>query len=241
MDTSFWKSLKPNLKPDLEFKQTKKQFFGRYLWRLEIHAECSDLVNPSFKDMMAEVAKRRIRAQARNYGGSWRYSNIERYDKVDYVLLQTIRNIRETYKDTIKVRCEDPWVQFYAESEDELKVIAQSLSNEECILAITGPTPGTEELLTGDKIIGSKKILHRYKIMLRDGNYNLTSKTQILDLLEAQGDAVKIPESLRHGLTRAYTGMWNTFFYANEESVTTMLNLIHPGIVGKIHEVVHLD
>lgn len=241
MDTSFWKSLKSNSKPDLEFKQTKKQFFGRYLWRLEIHAECSDLINPCYKDMMAEVAKRKIRAQARNYGGSWRYSNVDRYDQVDYVLLQTIRNIRDTYKDTIKVRCEDPWVQFYAKTEDELKVIAQRLSKEQSILAITGPAAGTEELLAGDKIIGSRKIQHRYKIMLRDGNYNLETKTQILELLKAQGEAVKIPASLQHGLTRGYTGMWNTFFYANEESVTTMLNLIHPGIVGKIHEVVHLD
>ena len=77
--------------------------------------------------------------------------------------------------------------------------------------------------------------------MLRDGNYNREAKLQILDLLEAQGEEVKIPASLRHGLTRDYTGMWGTFFYANEASVTTMLNLIHPGIVGKIHEVVHLD
>ena len=241
MDTSFWKSLKPNLKPDIEFKQTKKQFFGRYLWRLEVHAECSDLVNPVYKDMMAEVAKRKLRAQMRNYGGSWRYDRIDRYDTVDYVLLQTIRNMRETYKDTVKIRCEDPWVQFYAETEDELKVIAQCLSKEECILAITGPAAGTEDLLASDKIIGSKKIEHRYKIMLRDGNYNRDAKLQILDLLEAQGTEVKIPASLRHGLTRDYTGMWGTFFYANEASVTTMLNLIHPGIVGKIHEVVHLD
>lgn len=241
MDISFWNKIKGGWKPDLEFKQTKKQFFGRYLWRLEVHAECSDLVNPVYKDMLGEVAKRKIRAQMRNYGGSWRYNQVDRYDKVDYVLLQTIRNIRDTYKDTVKVRCEDPWVQFYAETEDEIKVIAQSLSKEECILAVTGPAPGTEAILTGDKIIASKKILHRYKIMLRDGNYNRDAKSQILDLLEAQGDAVKIPASLRHGLTRDYTGMWGTFFYANEESISTMLNLIHPGIVGKIHEVVHLD
>jgi hypothetical protein len=202
MDTSFWKSLKPNLKPDIEFKNTKKQFFGRYLWRLEVHVECSDLINPFYKDMMTEVAKRRLRAQARNYGGSWRYNNVERYDRVDYVLLQTIRNIRDTYKDTIKVRCEDPWIQFYAETEGELKVIAQSLGKEQCIRAVTGPVPGTEALLTGDKIIASDKIKHRYKVMLRDGSYNKTTKLQILELLEAQGDSVKIPASLRHGLTR---------------------------------------
>ena len=241
MDTSFWNKIKAGQKPDIEFKQTKKQFFGRYLWRLEVRAECSDLVNPVYKDMMAEVAKRKVRAQLRNYGGSWRYTNIDRYDKVDFVLLQTIRNIRNTYKDTIKVRCEDPWVQFYARSEDELKVIAQSLSSQETIMAVSGPTPGTEAALSDDKIIASKKIQHRYKIMLRDGNYNRDVKAQILELLEAQGEEVKIPASLRHGLTRDYTGMWGTFFYANEISVTTMLNLMHPGIVGKIHEVVHLD
>ena len=157
------------------------------------------------------------------------------------MLLQTIRNIRSTYKDSIKVRCEDPWVQFYTETEDELKVIAQSLGNEQCILSVTGPIPGTESLLTGDKIIASQKIQHRYKIMLRDGNYNQNIKSHILNLLESMGDEVKIPASLRYGLTREYTGMWGTFLYANDDSITTMLNLVHPGIVGKIHEVVHLE
>ena len=241
MDTSFWNKIKPGLTPTIEFKSTKKQFFGRYLWRLEIRAECSDLINACYKDMMGEVARRRLRDQSRNYGGSWRYNNVARYDRVDYVLLQTIRNIRDTYKDTIKVRCEDPWVQFYAETEDELKVIAQSLGNDECVLAVTGPAPGTEELLSSDKIIASKKIQHRYKIMLRDGNYNRDIKAQILTLLDSMGEEVKIPLSLRHGLGRDYTGMWGTFLYANDESVITMLNLLHPGIVGKIHELVHLE
>ena len=237
MDTSFWQTLNQGI----AFKTTKKQFFGNYLWRLEIHCECADLISPVYTDMIAEVTRRqKQQAIRKNFGGSWRYLIENNYDKVDYVLLQTIRNIRSTYQDQIKIRSENPHIQFYTKTQEQLKTIAQSLGNSECLCIVTGPKQGTESMLIDDKIIASTRITHQYKVNLRDGSYTQTQKQQILNLLQSQGNDVKITAGTVHGLTRPYPGMWGAFFYCNDLAITTMLSLISPGIVGKIHEVVHV-
>jgi len=237
MDILFWNKANNNIK----FKETKKQFFGQYLWRLELDCECADLINPVYVDMMAEVKRRRVVEDVRkNFGGSWKLLiNTNKFDNVDYTLLQTLRNIRTTYGDNIKIRIEDPSVQLYAKTQDELKVLALSLGNTNCIKSVTGPKTGTEQLLAEDKIIASDRIKHRYKIVLRDGSYELSSKHQLLNLLRAQDAEVKLTTGLVHNLTRPYKAIWGAFFYCNDLSLVTMINLISPGMVGKIHEVVH--
>jgi len=237
MDTLFWQTLNQ----DVKFKRTKKQFFGQHLWRLEIYCECADLISPVYTDMIAEVARRqRQEAIRKNFGGSWRDLIRPNYNNIDYVLLQTVRNIRNTYQNQIKIRVENPHVQIYTQTQEELKTIAQSLGNTECICSVTGPDSGTEALLLEDKIITSTRITYQYKVNLRDGSYNQTQKQQILNVLQSQGDDVKITAGTVHGLTRPYSGMWGAFFYCNDLTITTMLSLISPGIVGKIHEVVHV-
>jgi hypothetical protein len=234
MDTSFWNNLNKNIK----FNRTKKQFFGKYLWRLEVKCEGADLTNLKYLDMQQEVAHRKLIALNRNYGGSWKTQyRPKQFDTIDYVLLQSIRNIRTTYADVVKIRVENPWIQFYTENEHDLQTVANSLTDPNTISVLTGPKSGTEELLKGDVIFVGDRILHKYKIMLRDGKYDLSHKTQILDLLEAQDENVKITPGLRYKLTRSYPGMWGAFVYVNDLGVAILLNLIVPGIVGKIYEV----
>jgi hypothetical protein len=239
MDTSFWNNLNKNI----EFKNTKKQFFEKYLWRLEIKCELVDLSDLKYQDLQKEVELRRVLEKNRNYGGSWKTIKYgpTQFSNVDYVLIQSIRNIRTTYADIIKVRVESPWMQFYTESESDLQTIAQSLSDSKCIMGVTGPAEGTEQLLRDNVIIGGGKISQKYKVMLRDGSYPVSAKQQILSILEAQETSdIKITAGVRHTLTRPYPAMWGAFFYCNDLGITTILNLISPGIVSKVHEVVQL-
>jgi hypothetical protein len=234
MDISFWN----NLNPDIKFKDTRKQFFGQYLWRMEIHSNCIRVACHDDPEHSIEVLK--FQAQNRsNWGGSWRNPNwhfdIKQYDCIDFELFKSIKEIKKTFT-TIKSRVEESNLQYYAESENDLKLIAGKLTNTSCIKSITGPRKGTEQLLRRDKII-APKIPYRYKILIRDGTYNLPLKAQLLNLLESQED-IKITSGLRHNLKRPYPGVWGAFFYANDLGITTMLSIMSPGIIGKIHEVV---
>jgi len=232
MDTSFWNSLNYGIK----FKETKKRFWGQYLWRMEIHADCAQVACYDNTERAVELLK--LQAQNRsNWGGSWRHkAQADRYDKVDFGLLKSIRTLKENFVSLTKTRIEDSNVQFYTKDENDLKSVAKILSTYSCIRAITGPRAGTEELLCSDVII-APKIPFKYKILLRDGTYDLLLKEQMLNLLESQED-VKLTAGLRHNLKRPYPGMWGAFFYTNDLGVVTMLSLMSPGIVGKIHEVV---
>jgi len=234
MDTLYWKTLNS----DIEFKTTRKQYFGQYLWRLEMSAHCADVTR--YDDMVAEVARLKKQAIIRNTTSSaWnnRWCDPHYYDQIDYSLLRSIKTIKSEFADLVKIRIEDSAVQFYARTESAMKQVAGALSHRGSLKSITGPEIGTESLLYADVII-SKRIQHRYKVMLRDGKYNLQTKQQMLHLLQDQGDNVKITAGVVHAFTRPYPGMWGAFFYCNDLAVTTMLALMSPGIVGKIHEVV---
>jgi len=234
MDTLYWN----NLNSEIKFKTTRKQFFGRYLWRMEIHANCVNVALYDDPEHAVEVMKYRAQ-NSNNWGGSWRdpywHFDKEKYNNVDFALFERIKYIKATFT-KIKTRVEESSLQYYAETEDELKQIAIELGKNSCIQYITGPRAGTEQLLLSDAIF-SPKVSYRYKILIRDGNYNLALKEQVLNLLEAQED-IKLTAGIRHGLKRPYPAIWGAFFYANDLSIVTMLNLMSPGIVGKIHEVV---
>jgi len=235
MDTLYWN----NLSVGIKFKETKKQFWGRYLWRMEIQANCADVAFHDDPQRSVKILKAQATNRS-NYGGSWRnpywYNNVGKYDNVNYSLLNSIKNIKQSLSATAKVRVESDRVQFYTGSENELKQIASMLHNTTCVEAITGPRAGTEQLLISDAIL-APKIPFKYKILLRDGTYALPLKEQMLNLLESQPD-IKITAGLRHNLKRPYPGVWGAFFYANDLGITTMLSLMSPGIIGKIHEVV---
>lgn len=235
MDTLYWS----NISPDIKFKETKKQFYGKYLWRIELQVKCANVACDHDPERSVEVLKFHAKNRS-NYGGSWRnpyWHSIQSglYENVDFDLLKAIKHIKENFSN-IKFRVEESRVQFYTETESDLKQIASLLSNFDCIQAITGPRPGTEEMLSSDVII-AKKIPFKYKVLLRDGNYRLELKHQLLNLLESQED-IKITAGLRHNLLRPWPGMWGAFFYTNDLGITTMMSLMSPGIIGKIHEVV---
>jgi hypothetical protein len=235
MDTLFWKTLNKSIR----FRDTKKQFFNQYLWRLELVCEFADLMDPKYLDLVGEIEKRKVLARNRNFGGTWRnFIPMNKFESVDYALILSLRDIRHMHGAMVKFRIETPMVQIYADNEQQLKNITAMLSDTGSVQIITGPATGTENILQSGGIIGSSKIVHKYKVMLRDGKYDLHSKQQLLNFLQAQGDDVKINAGLVRGLTRPYPGMWGAFFYTNDLGVTTMLDLMSPGIVGKIHEVV---
>ena len=153
-----------------------------------------------------------IQAQAQshiNYGGSWYGSGaVQRakdYKNVDFNLIYAVKNVRDNFVSTIKTRIEEHNVQFYAESESDLQLISKLLATDYCCIdTITGPRVGTEQLLSSDVII-TKNIPYKYKVMIRDGAYDLTVKEQIFNLLEAQED-VKITAGLTYQLRRPWNG-----------------------------------
>jgi hypothetical protein len=76
--------------------------------------------------------------------------------------------------------------------------------------------------------------------MLRDGDYDLETKELIWRQLRANKD-VMVPLHLDNLLKKKYSYLWSSYFYTNDDSIVTVLALVAPGIIGKIHPIEHLQ
>lgn len=227
MDTLFWRNANPNVR----FSKTRKMFFGRFMWRLEYYVVGARIINDrSVSDIGGHVALKNLTAM------SW---NLERYRNVLTPHLEHFRTVADVWKDRCKTRGEWNTYHFYVENETDAKAIAEAISSQiDCApIAVTGPIAGTEDkLLSGAVFMDAEKIPHKYKIMLRDGVYNVQTKTSILTQLLAHPD-VRVPPAVVNVLKSVHNGLWGAYFYADDTSITTMLALIAPGLVGKIYTI----
>lgn len=233
MDLSFWN----NVNLGVEKQETAKQFYGRFLWRLVIRADGGRLIETPGSIAVALAHKKSLRAT--NWWGNHRGIN---YEAVDISLLENIREIKSTYGNKIRIRIEDPQIQFYTEDEATLIEIAKQLVPSTCIEKVCGPADAAQEqLLRNGVIIRKLETDYKYKVVLKDGRYSITIKEQILNYLNNLGDEVKVSKGSKKMLDSKYSHIWGVFFYTNDPSLVTFITLIEPTIVAKIHELVQVS
>jgi len=205
--------------------------------RLEVYG--GRIVQESTDYETAITARRHFRQI--NPGGYWGRASTHNLDKIDVALLHVIRAVKDN-NPNVKIRVEEPEIQFYAETENELKTIVDQLGPKyrHIVLGISGPAnQQTQNLLKSGVIIRKKNFSYKYKVVLRDGRCNVITKQQMLNYLEGLGtDEVKVSGGVKRMLSSKFDGFWNIWFYANDEKVTTFLELIHPGCILNIHPVV---
>lgn len=243
MDISFW--IKHN--PKITVEHTTKKYFNRYLYRLVVYAPAGRLIDVSgpTSDMDKLLATRIAINKHINPGGWWgiqkqpgKYINT-----ANTKLLTVLRDIR-LHSVNFKLRIEEPFIQIYAESESDLQSLITTHTNvfKENILTITGPeNSATKEMLNAGAIIRKSDIGFKYKVILRDGRYSLSSKTDLLNYITNLGpDIIRIPRSSVRMLSKGTSSIWGCYFYTNDLSINTFLTLICPGVILKTHELVIL-
>jgi hypothetical protein len=137
-------------------------------------------------------------------------------------------------------------VQIYAKSAEDLQnLVTTHFSNDQrhYVAAVAGPKDAAAEAaLNSGAIIRRENNGYRYKIILKDGRYTPGIKQSLLQYLENQGtEQVHLSKTAREMLSKTTSFVWNLYFYCNDTSIITFLNLISPGIVSNYHELVVLD
>lgn len=240
MAISFWTKLTPKI----EYIPTRKQFYGQYLCKLTLEVNGSRLIYANPKDSLLEELYRRIE-QYKKYsrGGSWHSAEKTRElmaTNIDEI--ERLRLLKEEYKNTVRIRVEEPNIQLYTETEAELQEIANRLTPDmqRRLLTVSYPKDAAaERFLREDKIIAkSYRIPQRYKIVFRDGQYSNEIKRNVLNYLLSIDKEIRIPQHTIRMLTSTHSYIWNSYIYADDTSLTTFITLLAPGLVGKIHELV---
>jgi hypothetical protein len=243
MDLSFWSKVAPGI----VYEPTRKQFYNKFCYKLVMRAECGRIVNDkgSVQDELAK--RRRTRDNVRyNYGGSWLSRHLESIEGASEIQLETLRSIRNGYGNQIKMRIEEPWVQIYTKDYQTLQDVANRFPSDlqQKIMSVSFPESAEkQELLEQGKILvrPSNKITYRYKVFLRDGNYSSDLKRSVFNYLVGLGTDVKVSTATANMLLNGHSFMWGGFLYVNDPAVLTMVSIISPGIIGKIHELVDAE
>jgi hypothetical protein len=236
MDTSFW--IRCN--PKVTVEHTTKKYYGKYLYKIVVYCPAGRLID-SKGAMTVELTHRKEVTKHINQSGWWGARHNRDLDSADVHFLNVLRGIRKN-PNGIKMRVEEPRIQIYAQTEDELVnlVIDHLQPFLRNIENVAGPAnEEAAEILNSGAIIRKTNNGYSHKVILRDGRYSVEIKETILQYLEGlQLETAGIPKSCREMFTKSSRYVWNCYFYTNDPSVTTFLNLISPGIVSNIHELV---
>jgi hypothetical protein len=249
MDPQFWTSLNPNI----VCESTRKQFYSQYCYKLVVEAYGARSIidaRPT-THIVNHISERKSKQY--NYGGSWGGAGswaarqIAELNKADPTFLEELRSIKNGYCGKVRMRIEEPWIQIYTRDEQTLMDIATRLNYDSTIagriLSVSTPdSPEHQKLLEEGHIIAApnSKQEYKYKIILRDGHYSKETKQLVVNYLKTMENEVKVSKANMTMLEGPLRYIWGCFVYTNDPAIMSMIGLIAPGMVGKIHEIVKL-
>jgi len=243
MDTSSWIQYNPKI----SITHTTKKFFGKYLYKLVVYCPAGRLIDtkPS-QSIDSAYEHRKLILKNVNHGGWWGHRYNKDIDNADLGFLNLMRDIRHNRTLGVKLRVEEPRVQIYAETDEQLHDLVNNhfdIAHSIYVESVSGPEDAVaESILNSGAIIRKTDLGYKYKVILRDGKYDTQIKESLLNYLNNLGpEDVKLPKTGIEMLQKSSSFIWNLYFLTNDPSVTTFLNLISPGIVSNIHELVVLE
>lgn len=237
MDTLFWKQLHP----DIKVQHSKQMLYGKYPCRLVIRCNGSSMLRypeTPFADQM-EWNQRVV-----NYGGSWRRSMTTRPSAKDLQLLVNLKTYRadlaEQDSAQIKIRIEDPMVQIYATDTALLEEFARQVfagipDVADFLESITIPKDTHDLALLEQGYVLRSHSDFLFKINLRDGKYSQSTRSNLLQYLDALAPDVSIPKNTRDQLEKVRGDfIWGGYFYAMDEDIKLMIGMINPKLIRSV-------
>lgn len=179
-----------------------------------------------------------------NHGGSW-YNRkmIEFLKQANTDHLKLLQKIRlESFDKNVKVRVEEPYVDIYTESEQQLKDYAEQFENPGWVKSVHGPeNKQSATLLTDNKILRKRKPKFKYKVTFKDKKFSTATKTAVWNYVNGLGNEVKLPKSMERQLTKKHEWIWGCYFYTDDPGIVSMIQLIDPDIIREVSELVQID
>ena len=234
MDTSYWTQLNPTVK----ISKTKKLFFEKYAYKVKLYVPGVGVLRYSTSKSIVEKLDLLIQRSNDFYGSSYYFgvavkSNLKFSDAKQ---LEEIKNFIQNNKD-IKNRIEEPYISFYSNDIEALKIPAQ-ISKERIEEVFLPFSDGDLTNLLQGNIIVNDANNYKYKMIL-----NNVFKKEIIPTLKnifinSDIDNETKKKISRHLKDGYYPG---GYIYTSEMHLAFLLNLAYPNMVKKIYNVVHSE
>lgn len=180
-----------------------------------------------------------------NYGGSWKPERYKKPSFNDLELLNRLRDVRaeilERNNEDIKIRIEDPHMQFYSVDEKLLQNLANKIfagigfEASSYITSITLPASQQDLNLLTQGFVLKNNATFPFRINLRDGRYSESIRESLLKYLDSLGDEVEVPQNTRRQLERSRGDfVWGGYFYCTDENIRIMISMIQPRLIRSV-------
>jgi len=219
---------------------TPKMFFGKYLCRAHFNVSAARLIygvsDLNLKDFKAFVVNRN-RTDPEKDGTVYRRRESDLVP-ADPKKLYAIYQACKHFKDRIKVRVEGGNLHIYAITEEILasffSYALDTLGTN--LVTIHRPASLAAELRLLENVIFVKEVKYDYKVLIREGKYDVNTKIQVANYLNTFGlDTIYVPPNLVTRLTSNHPYVYG-YFYTNDPDVVTFIQLIYPTLLGKIYK-----
>jgi hypothetical protein len=238
MDTSYWTGLNPNILQ----QETVKLMHGHYLYRLAIQVVGCSILRDN-QDIEDAIKWRNNKQRDYNWGGSWRKKPIGNDDSnllkiIKEQLTRNESNPKVNGHELLKIRIEEPYIQFYSSKEQVLKELASRLvygTNLHFYSIMSPDSAEKEKLILDGFTLRKNKVKWAYRILMRDGRYSSESKNQIASYLKNLGDDIKVPTGLWTQLEKG-GWIWGGYIYVHDKNIATVLGMMDPRLIAKIEE-----
>lgn len=237
MDTTFW----IQCNPEVNVEYSTKKYFGKHLYKLVMYAPGGRLIDGN-QDIPSALARRKSITQ--NMANNWWSSRRDQYlVAADVAFLTKLRELRnDRCLLGIVFRLEEPRVQIYSNSLVQLQDIVNTyfLGFEKYVDSISGPASAEAALvLNAGNIIRKRDNGYKYKVIIRDGSYDFSTKQSILQYLSNLGnDTVYMPAACQEQLRKTSNYVWNCYYFVNDISINSFVHIICPNLISNSFELV---
>ena len=235
MDILFLKTLNPIL----NLVETKKRFYGKYLYRVKIQA--AGIRRHIF--VKGDIAKLNFYQQIA-CSNSFPWNRNFYTVPVDYKLNNYLYNYIIN-NPGVKYRIEHPYISFYTETETELQdILTYFKIYGSKIFEVSSPKDNTIELLKKNVIL-VKKINEKYKFkFLINGGVRTKETTEqrqsLMSYLYNLGDEIYPTNKITMNMDSNNWYYNSTYFYCTDEKILLLLKLAYPNLIGKTFQVVRV-
>lgn len=233
MDISSWNKLRVNV------TRTKKKFFGKYLYKLKVLAPGSRLITYNrYSSIDAGIKDRKnyVDSIGTVYGSNWLQQRAaRRIENASVEQLEYLKSVKEN-NEHLCFRVEEPHVNIYAESEEDLLTLVQGLPDVSAAIEISRPYDQKSlDILNRGEIVTRKPVKYDYKVVLKE--HRVTDRdnlVQVYNYLRGLGSDVKILPSCQRNLTTNLFWFGQCYFYTKDPGLCTFINLIAPNLIKEI-------
>lgn len=210
-------------------KYSKRLFYKKYLFKAVIMLPKARIVNEP--GTVAEcISVRYNRRKCKLASLPLSLSEFRATEFISEERLQYYRAVKE--QNDIKIRIEEPYLNIYSNNKQELVDIIKydpALSYAE--IHMPANDAEKEIIQRGELIVSSKLEGFNYKVELREGYLDDAIKNYLLNLQQSNPGEIRIPHHLRVKLRSAGRSWIRGYFYINDLSLLTFINLVDPKAV----------